>query len=139
MLPVLLCSMSLRTSGRRRSDWDETTVSPAHTSLQKSGRSYTNIVHTLLSTYTSRSVYTMVRHKKDSHGRGGKQFERKSRPAHVIEAAEQAGGTSRPTFRAACWDFGHCDAKRCSGKRLMRLGLIRELHVGQKFAGVVVS
>lgn len=86
-----------------------------------------------------RPVYTMVRHKKDSHGRGGKQFERKSRPAHVIEAAEQAGGTSRPTFRAACWDFGHCDAKRCSGKRLMRLGLIRELHVGQKFAGVVVS
>lgn len=46
---------------------------------------------------------------------------------------------SKPAYKAACWDLGHCDAKRCSGKRLMRLGMMRELHVGQKFAGVVVS
>ncbi|KAF1362441.1 DUF367-domain-containing protein [Lizonia empirigonia] len=45
----------------------------------------------------------------------------------------------KPEFKAACWDLGHCDAKRCSGKRLMRLGMMRELHVGQKFAGVVIS
>ncbi|KAF2767095.1 DUF367-domain-containing protein, partial [Teratosphaeria nubilosa] len=45
----------------------------------------------------------------------------------------------RPAFQAAAWDLNHCDAKRCSGKRLMRLGLMRELHVGQKHAGVVVS
>jgi pre-rRNA-processing protein TSR3 len=46
---------------------------------------------------------------------------------------------AKPAYKAACWDLGHCDAKRCSGKRLMRLGMMRELHVGQKFAGVVVS
>jgi pre-rRNA-processing protein TSR3 len=83
----------------------------------------------------------MVRHKKDSHGRANKQFSRSQGPPRATRDSEEVEGGPRgkPSFRAACWDFGHCDAKRCSGKRLMRLGMIRELHVGQKFAGVVVS
>ncbi|KAL2163397.1 hypothetical protein VTH06DRAFT_5454 [Thermothelomyces fergusii] len=47
--------------------------------------------------------------------------------------------SSRPAFKAACWDLGHCDPKRCSGKRLMKLGLMRELHLGQRHAGVVIT
>ncbi|CAL1715788.1 unnamed protein product [Somion occarium] len=39
----------------------------------------------------------------------------------------------------AMWDFDQCDPKRCSGKRLARLGLIQDLKVGQKFRGVVVT
>ncbi|KAF3907199.1 hypothetical protein ABW21_db0209594 [Orbilia brochopaga] len=37
------------------------------------------------------------------------------------------------------WDFGHCDPKRCSGKKLEKAGLIRGLRIGQKFAGIVVT
>ncbi|KAF3906350.1 hypothetical protein ABW20_dc0104076 [Dactylellina cionopaga] len=37
------------------------------------------------------------------------------------------------------WDFGHCDPKRCSGKKLEKAGLIRNLRIGQKFAGIVVT
>ncbi|KAL6303154.1 hypothetical protein BKA93DRAFT_362710 [Sparassis latifolia] len=37
------------------------------------------------------------------------------------------------------WDFDHCDPRRCSGKRLARLGFMKELKVGQRFRGIVVS
>ncbi|KAF2399871.1 putative ribosome biogenesis protein TSR3 [Trichodelitschia bisporula] len=85
----------------------------------------------------------MVRHKKDGFQRGGKKTFGGSRPRppplRADGESQEEEQPARPPFKAACWDLGHCDAKRCSGKRLMRLGLMRELHVGQKFAGIVIS
>ncbi|QRV90728.1 ribosome biogenesis protein tsr3 [Ceratobasidium sp. AG-Ba] len=52
--------------------------------------------------------------------------------------AEDAGETRIPV-PVAMWDFDHCDPKRCSGKKLARLGLIADLRVGQRFKGVVVT
>jgi len=79
----------------------------------------------------------MVRHKKDNFSRGKKSFNPpRQRPPRD---AEDGDHIAKPPYKAACWDLGHCDAKRCSGKKLMRLGLMRELAIGQRFAGVVVS
>ncbi|RDA85570.1 hypothetical protein CP532_5379 [Ophiocordyceps camponoti-leonardi (nom. inval.)] len=70
----------------------------------------------------------MVRHKKDARGR-----------KHNHHASIPSSSSSAPPFKAACWDLGHCDPKRCSGKRLMKLGLMRELSLGQRYSGVVIS
>lgn len=83
----------------------------------------------------------MVRHKKELAGKGPHRGKPRTHAQHTHPERRHGMGddTKRPAFKAAAWDLNHCDAKRCSGKRLMRLGLMRELHVGQKHAGVVVS
>ncbi|GAB7363336.1 hypothetical protein MBLNU230_g3617t1 [Neophaeotheca triangularis] len=83
----------------------------------------------------------MVRHKKDVNNKGKKGSNKpRTHAQHTHPDRENGMGAGRrPAYKAAAWDLNHCDAKRCSGKRLMRLGLMRELHVGQKHQGIVVS
>jgi hypothetical protein len=81
----------------------------------------------------------MVRHKKDNFSRGGKKFNPRSKPVPRGNEDTEGAVSSRPPYKAACWDMGHCDPKRCSGKRLMKLGLMRDLHIGQRHPGVIIS
>ncbi|KAJ3186261.1 ribosome biogenesis protein tsr3 [Gaertneriomyces sp. JEL0708] len=52
---------------------------------------------------------------------------------------ERADAPPRVPFPVAMWDFDHCDPKRCSGRKLARMKMLRTLKVGQKFRGIVLT
>lgn len=80
----------------------------------------------------------MVRHKKDKFPRGGKSHgPPRSRPRGDDDSEDPTNG--KPSFKAACWDMNHCDPKRCSGKKLIKMGMMRDLHIGQRHNGVIIT
>ncbi|KAJ7956873.1 Ribosome biogenesis protein TSR3-like protein [Quillaja saponaria] len=65
------------------------------------------------------------------------QLSWETEPLPPDEAAEDE--LTAPKIQLAMWDFGQCDAKRCTGRKLSRFGLLKELRVTNGFGGIVMS
>ncbi|XP_060069498.1 18S rRNA aminocarboxypropyltransferase-like [Ylistrum balloti] len=91
-------------------------------------------------------------HQKKSHHRGkgkasykhdrSKQRQRKLDGAEFLADMSQAleeVEEGRFPFSLAMWDLEQCDPKKCSGRKLGRLGYVRTLGLRQKFNGLILS
>ncbi|KAF8532774.1 hypothetical protein BDD12DRAFT_868468 [Trichophaea hybrida] len=81
----------------------------------------------------------MPRKNGNNHTKGKDRYKSSGRQAGLRNNSTDNSTHVRPPFKAAAWDLGHCDPKRCSGKKLMRMGLMRELSIGRKSGGVIIT
>ncbi|XP_056390927.1 18S rRNA aminocarboxypropyltransferase [Hyla sarda] len=87
------------------------------------------------------------KHKESRFKRPSKSLESFTCEVHeALDASIQGDGAGEDEeakvkfpCALAMWDLGHCDPKRCTGRKLVRKGLVRALRINQRFNGLILS
>ncbi|KDO24712.1 hypothetical protein SPRG_10246 [Saprolegnia parasitica CBS 223.65] len=79
---------------------------------------------------------------KGGSSKGEKLNKRRGAPPDETQGEEESDlAFARRSFPVTLrmWDFNQCDAKRCTGRKLCRLGYVKSMKPGAHFRGIVLS
>ncbi|KAL1239145.1 18S rRNA aminocarboxypropyltransferase [Trichinella pseudospiralis] len=54
-------------------------------------------------------------------------------------SSDEDAESTRTTIPLAMWDFNQCDVKKCTGRKLVRMGFVKSLRLGSFWSGISLT